>query len=207
VYNLSLPGPAPADEPARRDTEEMPLFGPGALRRLDPDLGRLTADPLRARPVDDDYCDFGLGPGDSHYDLSPSFVDFPNHDPRADTHAQSIVSTHSEPTHAAPLQAAATLSREPESAIPANVRLLDVWARHQLPATLGFGGLALLFFGLFLIRVWTDAPAGDGAILTLLVGIVGMIAFIFVSLMAAVLSAIMAQLVRELRRLSDELHG
>jgi hypothetical protein len=203
------------DDRADLKTDEMPVFGHNSLRRIEHNLSRLPAEPLEAPPVDDDYCEFGLGPGDSHYDLSSSFVDFPNDvapmpaRTRAHPQVQSIASARGEQAQAQvrPFPAAATASSQRVSGTELYPRFLDVWARFQLPATLGFGGLALLVVGALLIRALASGQPGDAATSILVVGVVVIIAFVLISLMAAVLNAILTQLNGDLRRMSDELHG
>ncbi len=82
-----------------------------------------------------------------------------------------------------------------------NGRFVHIWSRYQLVTTLAFGATALCILGFFVLRSSIGGQPLTPATSTLVVGLLGTVAFVLLSLTAIVLSALLSELARDLRRL------
>jgi hypothetical protein len=138
------------------------------------------------------------GPGDSHYELSdPSFAAF------EDSGAEwTAVST----ANPAPRRSEAASNGEPvaSEAIgnePWYYKLIDSFGRYQFLVALNFGALVLVLFGFLLVRPLIGNVGLDSSASALLVGLVGTVAFLLISLITAALIVLLVDLARTIRRL------
>ena len=91
------------------------------------------------------------------------------------------------------------------AAISWNSRFMDFWSRYQIVTTVGFAALAS---GALLCLLWRSATSGRGltpSTSALVVGLLGIGAFVILSLTALVHNVLLARISRELRRLNREL--
>jgi hypothetical protein len=86
-----------------------------------------------------------------------------------------------------------------------HARFVDLWSRYQLFATLAFGAVGIGIFGFFLLSSSIGGQAVRPAILVLVVGFLGTVAFVLLSLTAIVLSALVSELCRGLRIRENDL--
>jgi hypothetical protein len=86
-----------------------------------------------------------------------------------------------------------------------HARFVDLWSRYQLFATLAFGGVASGIFGFFLLSSSIAGQTVRPAILVLVVGFLGTVAFVLLSLTAIVLNALVSELCRGLRSRENHL--
>jgi hypothetical protein len=84
-------------------------------------------------------------------------------------------------------------------------RLVELWSRLQLPVTLGFGAIALGVLGFLCLRSSIGGQSPSAATSALLVGFLGTVAFVLLSVSAIVLNGLLVELTRDLRQLKKEL--
>jgi hypothetical protein len=141
------------------------------------------------------------GPGDSHYELKVTIEDIMDESgddwSAMSTSAPALSEEGSAP--AVDPRASQVLLRDPWY-----YRGIDSWSRFHGFVALGFGTLSLVGLGFLLVRALTGRPILDSSFSALVVGLIGTIAFVFLSLTTTVLSLLLVDLARNLRRLKDQ---
>jgi len=80
-------------------------------------------------------------------------------------------------------------------------RFIDSWNRYHFFVALGFGTSSLVILGFFLVRALVSGHIIHSSITALIVGCLGMVAFLLLSVSAAALIVLLVDLGRNLRRL------
>jgi len=141
-----------------------------------------------------------LGPGDSHYELSP-IVDGEDEDSHAQVGAHEPHSWSSEKRGSALTEEDAGTDGLPTS--PRYFRFIESWGRYYFGLASGFGALALVALIFFLVRMILVGPYVSSAVAALIVGCVGLIAFLLLAVTGAAGYLLMVDLARNVRRLRD----
>ena len=84
-------------------------------------------------------------------------------------------------------------------------RVIDFWSRYQLVTTFGFAAFACGTLSYLLWRSTTGRAGFSTATSALVVGLLGVGAFVLLSLTALVRNALLVQISRDLRRLYSQL--
>jgi hypothetical protein len=157
-------------------------------------LGRLSSEALFSGE-DDDSLPEEPGPGDSQYDMAGFFEE------------EGGGSNNEMPAY----RAAGGLREAPGSFEPASTELLldSPWydrfieglSRAQFLIALGFGSSTLAVLGYFLVRALVGGAVIDASITALIVGCVGTVAFMLLSVSATVLVVLLVDLLKNLRQL------
>ena len=79
---------------------------------------------------------------------------------------------------------------------------IDAWSRFHFFVALGFGTSSLAVLGFFLVRALTGGEIISSSITALIVGCVGTVAFLLLSVSATALIVLLVDLGRNLRRLT-----
>ncbi len=138
------------------------------------------------------------GPGDSHYELSAVFDDVP--DSQVEIPAFSV-------TDAAPAGAGPSPTFEPDRpdddlGVPWYYHYIVSWGRIHFFAALGFAACSLSILGYFLIRAVVAGHVIHTSITALIVGCVGTIAFLLLSISVAALVALLVDLGKNMHHMS-----
>jgi hypothetical protein len=142
------------------------------------------------------------GPEDSHYELSAVFDEDANDGDESQVDLPAF-STES----VVPDDVDATASLAPAGAdisvvLPWYYIYIQSWARFHFLAALGFTATSLLLLGYLLVRSLAGGPIIHPSITALLVGCVGTIAFLLLSLSMAAVVALLADLGRSVRTMN-----
>jgi hypothetical protein len=145
-----------------------------------------------------DPSSYKRSPGDSHYELTVPIQPGAG-DSGDDWPAMSASDPAPEEGWSAPSAEPATVEiLAPE---PAYYRLIESWGRLQFFSAMSFGALSLAGLCALLVLTLSGRPIWDSSISALVVGLLGIIAFIFLSLATTVLSVLVLDLARNIRRL------
>ncbi len=198
------------------------------------DVARFPAHPLYRSLYEDDSSEIALGPGDSHIEWSfnvgpfvddsqvdvPAFI-APQPEPKqiqppsmssASSSASRVGSGESgvarseEPKRIQAASGSDVLAAKPVPIIRGNGRFVDIWSRYHLFTTIGFGALAFLVLGFLLLKSCTGGQVITPATSTLVVGLLGTVAFVLLSLIGLALNFLLIELACDLRRLHNDLN-
>jgi len=204
----------------------VPAQGPRAVD----DCARFPAHPLYRSLYEDDSSEIESGPGDSHFEWSynvgafdddsqvdvPAFV-APEPEPKQIEAASVSLAARvgngavggarsEEPKQIQVASVSKVLAAQPVPIMRWNGRFVDFWSRYQLVTTLGFGALASGVLGFFLLNASIAGNSLAPATSTLVVGFIGTVAFVLISLNGLALNSLLIDLARELRRLQNDLN-
>jgi len=210
----------------------MRVLVPTQVPRAVKDRARFPAEPLFGDFDEDELSQIALGPGDSHYEWSfsvdgfddDSQVDVPAFvTPEPEPKQVQAASKSSNALRVASREWAGARSEEPQQIQAAKVKsalaatpvaimggkgqFVAVWSRYQLVTTLGFGAAAFLVLGFLLLNTSVGGHALTPATSTLVVGFLGAVAFVLLSLTALALNFVLIEVARDLRRLQNDLEG
>jgi hypothetical protein len=137
-------------------------------------------------------------PGDSHYEMSAVFDD--GYDDSDDEMAAF------DPGSSDDNEALVPSGVEPGSAEiflpgPWYFKFIDAWGRFQFFTALGFAAASLSVLGFLLVRAVVGGHILSSSITALILGCVGTIAFLMLSLSATVLIVLLVDLARNVRQL------
>jgi len=183
-------------------TEDLPAFGPNQKAAIANDRSRLATEPLIGGFDDHDYSEIELGPGDSQYELSSGGEAFPDYDSQAELPA--IGSRQADPIPIPATDLRNARSSKPAPIVPWYGRLVEIWTRYQIVVTLGYGALGIVVLGFCLIRTSFGGQSLTPASSSLVVGFLGAIAFVLLSLSGLAQSILLIDLARRLRRLHND---
>jgi hypothetical protein len=148
------------------------------------------------------------GPDDSQYELSAIFAEGtdPSRDSLDQLPAFSMDSAVPDAAHsAASLDPA---EAEVRLAVPWYYRYIDAWGRFHFFTALGFAAVSLSILGFLLLRALVGGEVMHTSITALVVGCLGTIAFLLLSLSVAALAALLADLDKSVRHLNFQAeHG
>jgi hypothetical protein len=128
---------------------------------------------------DDDPVPGRRGPGDSHYEMSAVFEDTTG-DSDVEIAAYRPASGAS-PDEAHPSGAFEAASSEVLLPSPWYYNFIDSWSRFHFFVALAFGTSSLSFLGFLLVRALVGGQIIDSSITSLIVGCVGTVAFLLLS--------------------------
>jgi hypothetical protein len=135
-------------------------------------------------------------PDDSQYELSAVFDDDAS-DSQVDRSAFATENAHSDDAHAmANLEPAGADARH---AVPWYYNYIDSWGRFHFIAALGFAAASLSVLGFLLVRALVAGEVMHTSITALIVGCLGTIAFLLLSMTAAALVVLLADLGKTIR--------
>jgi hypothetical protein len=142
----------------------------------------------------------GLGPGDSHYELS-----FALRDPVGDSGVDWPAVSADDPQfgESPSGEFVEAFGREVDAREPQYYRFIDSSGRFLFFGTLIFIIVSLPLFGFLLVHILGGGPAVNPAPLALIVGTIAAIAFLFISLGITALNVLLVDLARNIRRLRD----
>jgi hypothetical protein len=206
-------------------TDDLPVVVPAGRKDTAREFGRFSDEDLIDGSDDYGSSEFGLGPGDSQYELSAiveGVADEDSHDdlpaiepPRPEpkqiqpirVESLSRSENRGGTTQLRPAEESTALVATPTPEYSRNRRFADIWSRCQLVATLSFGAVAIVVLGLLLLKSAVGGQSLSAATSALVVGLLGTIGLVLLSLTGLVQSALLAELARDLRRLHKELDG
>jgi hypothetical protein len=146
------------------------------------------------------------GPDDSHYEFSAVFD-------AANESDDSQVELPAFSMEAAVADAADSdvslgpAGSEESTAVPWYYTYIESWGRLHLLAALGFAASTLSVLGFLLLSALAGGPIVDAPITALIVGCVGMVAFVLLTVSVAAVVALLADLGKKLRQLNFRAAG
>jgi hypothetical protein len=147
-----------------------------------------------------------LGPGDSHYELTAIDESAPAASGDDWPAVSSAVTAEDWGASEAQVDWGGSEALAVE---PGLYKGIVSWGRVQFFAVMGFGALSLAALGFLLVRALTGKPLLDSSHSALVVGLIGIIAFLLLSITTGLLGVLLLDLARNLRRLRDHVdrHG
>jgi hypothetical protein len=149
----------------------------------------------------DDDMDFGsraLSAGDSHYEMSAVYDD--GYDD-SDGEIPAFAPGESAENVAVLFPTFEAEGAEIVAPRPWYFKFLESWGRFQLLTALGFTAASLSVLGFLLLRALAGGQILSASITALVLGCVGTIAFLLLSLSATALTVLLVDLVRNVRQL------
>jgi hypothetical protein len=156
---------------------------------------------------DDEPSSSWRDPSDSHYEVTEPFDDELDGPPSELPPADSEDSGEFYQVADSPgVQEATSASAGPASSAPVawSSKSLHNWRRFQLLAAISFGGLSLAVLGFFLVSALTAGRAINSEILAIVVGVIGTVAFLLLSIEATTLLAVVLELARHMQQIRAE---
>jgi hypothetical protein len=160
-------------------------------------VGRFSSEAFFSADDDDPLAD-SPGLGDSHYDM-PVVFDDDLGDSNAEVPTYRSPGASREEGH--PSGTFEPASSEVFLTSPWYDNFIDSWSRYHFFTALGFGTSSLAVLGFLLVRALVAGQIMDSSITALIVGCVGTVAFLLLSVSATALIVLLVDLGRNLRRL------
>jgi zinc-ribbon domain len=203
-------------------TEDLPVVVPPRRQNTAREFGRFSDEDLFDGSDEFGSSEIALGPGDSQYELSAivdGVADDESHDdlpaiepPRLEpkqlqpmtVENVTRLETRGGTKQLRPAGDGSALASKPAPDFDRNGRFAGIWSRYQLLATLTFGAVAIAILGFLLLKSSVAGQSLPAATSALIVGLLGTIGFVLLSLTALVQSALLAELARDVRQLHKE---
>jgi len=180
-------------------TAPVKAFPSAQTAQVGGELADLTSDALFAG-ADDDLLPISPSSSDSHYEMSAvsdgEIGDSNDELPAFMSNTASLDDAH-------PSGMFEPASSEVFVASPWYDQSIESWNRYHFFVALGFGPSSLAVLGFFLVSALVRGHSIDSSITALIVGCLGMVAFLLLSVSAAALIVLLVDLGRTLRRLVD----
>jgi hypothetical protein len=176
-----------------------PLFEASPITQSVGSLARFSAGPRLAKADEpDDSSPQVVDPDDSQYEL-PVSTDIDIEDSQVELPA--FTPERSSPDDKWPLigddQPIMVLSLSS----PWHYRFVDSWGRYHIAVAIGFGAFSLAVLGYFLAREIFGGQTIGVSVILLIVGCVGLVAFLLLCLTVTALNLLLADLAKNVRRL------
>jgi hypothetical protein len=157
-------------------------------------IARFTSE-TQAATIDepDDSSPQGVDPDDSQYELPVSVI--------VDIDDSQVELPAFTPDDKWPVAGGDPPSLELSPSSPWHYRFVDSWGRYHFAIAIGFGAFSLVILGFFLARTILGGQTISASVTLLIVGCVGMVAFLLLSVTVTALNMLLADLTKNVRQL------